>query len=311
MGRPWAAATAALCGVAAGALYLAVVFGSPGVLILVYLTQLPLFAAGLWLGAGAAAIAGATATLMLFAASDATAAAMFAALNAVPVALLVRQALLARRRDDAGVAWYPPGQLTGWLTALALGGLGAAILLLGGPDAMQTELRAIVASALQRVADQGTLDTAQFADALAMVIPGVVAASWMVMTAINGILAQGLLTRFGLNWRPAPDLAILDLPLWVAVALALAAALTLFGEWPRFVGVNALIALSVPFCFGGLGVLHAATRRLSHPRAALIAFYTLAGLFGWPLIFAMALGLFETCFGLRRRLAPRRGTIDG
>ena len=119
MGRLAAAAIAVLCGVVGGSLYLAVVLGSPGALILVYLTQLPLFVAGLWLGIGAAAIAGATATLVLLAASDAMAALLFAAINAVPVVLLVRQALLAQRQEDGTVLWYPPGLLTAWLTALA------------------------------------------------------------------------------------------------------------------------------------------------------------------------------------------------
>src|SRR5665213_2147716 len=124
MGRLAAVSAAVLCGVGGGALYLAVLLGSPGALILVYLTQLPLFAAGLWLGVGAAVIAGTTATLMLLAASDVLAAAVFAGLNAVPVALLVRQALLARRAPDETVAWYPPGLLTGWLTAIAFAGIG-------------------------------------------------------------------------------------------------------------------------------------------------------------------------------------------
>ncbi len=74
--------------------------GTPGALILVYLTQLPLFAAGLWLGVGAAVAAGVTGSLVLLAVSDLLGAALFAALNAVPVALLVRQALLARPRAD-------------------------------------------------------------------------------------------------------------------------------------------------------------------------------------------------------------------
>ena len=77
---------------------------------------MPLFAAGLWLGVGAAAVAGLTATLMLLAASDLLAAAVFAGLNVVPVTLLVRQALLARRQPDETVAWYPPGMLAAWLT---------------------------------------------------------------------------------------------------------------------------------------------------------------------------------------------------
>src|SRR5581483_11908465 len=119
MSRPAAAAVSVGCGAAAAALYLAVMLGSPGGLILVYLTQLPLFAAGLWLG---------------------FAAALFAGLNVVPVVILVRQALLARRQDDGTLQWYPPGLLAAWLTGMALAGIGAAVVALGGPANLQASL---------------------------------------------------------------------------------------------------------------------------------------------------------------------------
>jgi hypothetical protein len=72
-----------------------------------------------------------------------------------------------------------------------------------------------------------------------------------------------------------------------------------------------MIALSVAFCLGGLAVLHAAARRLSHPTIVLVFFYTTAALFGWPFLAAAVLGLLETWLGLRRRLAPQGVNIDG
>jgi hypothetical protein len=312
MGRLTAVLAAIALGVAGGGLYLAVVLGSPGALILVYLTQLPLFAAGLWLGVGAAAIAGVTATLMLLAASDFLAAAVFAGLNVVPVTLLVRQALLARRQPDETVAWYPPGLLTAWLTAFALGGIGVAVIVFGGPAGLHAALSEVIQQALDRLSFQpGTADEGEIADALALVVPGIIAASWMVMAIINATLAQGVLTRFKLNWRPSPDLAQLDLPLWIPLALAVAATLTMLGGMGRFFGVNAIVTLSVPFCLAGLGVVHALTRRLSNPRFILVLFYVLAGLFGWPLLVAAALGLVEPWLGLRRRFAFGKGNSHG
>ena len=311
MSRPQSAAIAVGCGVAAACLYLAVVLGSSGAIILVYMTQLPLFLAGLWLGVGAAALAGFTATLLLLASTDFVAAAIFAALNAGPVVLLVRQALLARRREDSKVVWYPPGLLAAWLTALAIGGIGAAVVLLGGPEGLQATLQELVGHALDRLTGQSVPQRDQVAASLAMVIPGIVAASWMVMAVINGALAQGVLARFGLNWRPSPDLATLGLPVWLPIALGLAVAGIAIGGTARFVGLNMAIALSVPFCLAGLAVLHAAARRLSHPAMALVVFYVMAGLFGWPLAAVAVLGLLESWLGLRRRLAPQGAAIDG
>jgi hypothetical protein len=311
MGRPATAAIAVSCGAVAACLYLGIVLGSSGALILVYLTQLPLFVAGLWLGAGAAAVAGASGTLVLLGAYDLLGAAIFAALNAGPVTLLVRQVLLARRRPDGSFAWYPPGLLTAWLTGLALAGIAAAVLLLGGPDGLQAALREMVAQVLDRIASRPVPNREQVAEALAMIIPGVVAASWMVTTVVNGALAQGLLARFGANWRPSPPMAALALPIWLTVALAAAAALTIFPGAPRFIGLNMTIALIVAFCLGGLAVLHAAARRLPQPTMALVSFYTVATLFGWPFLIVALLGLLESWLGLRRRLAPQGAPIDG
>jgi Predicted membrane protein (DUF2232) len=311
MGRLGSAALAIGCGIGAACLYLAVVLGSPGAIILVYMTQLPLFLAGLWLGTGAAALAGLTASLLLLAASDFLAAAIFAALDAGPVVLLVRQALLARQREDGTLSWYPPGLLAAWLAALALGGIAVTFVLLGGPDGLQSTLQQLVGHTLDRLTGQVLPQRDQIAATLATVIPGIVAASWMVMAVINGALAQGVLARFSVNWRPSPDLAALGLPLWIPIALAVAMAAIAVGDAARYIGINMAIALSVPFCLAGLAVLHAGARRLSHPAMALVVFYTLAGLFGWPLLAVAVLGLFESWLGLRRRLAPQGVAIDG
>src|SRR6202158_1304561 len=218
MGRLRTAAVAVACGSVGACLYLALMLGTPGGLVLVYMTQLPLFLAGLWLGTGAAALAGLTAALVLLAASDLLGAAVFAAVNAVPVALIVRQALLARAHSGGPAVGYPPGLLTAWLTALALTGMAAALLLLGGPDGLQATLKSVVAEVIDRLVRHPVADRDQAAELLAMVIPGIIAASWMIMLVANAALAQGVLARFGANWRPSPDLAGLDLPLWLLVA---------------------------------------------------------------------------------------------
>jgi hypothetical protein len=311
MGRFSPMAAGVVLGAVAGLMYVGVMLGKPGALILVYLTQLPLFAAGLWLGIGAAAAAGVTGSLVLLAIADLFGAALFAALNAVPVMLLVWQALQARRRGDGTYAWYPAGLLTGWLTGYALAGIGAAILLLGGPEAMHDALRGVLAVVLDRMYGSELPNRDEIAATLASIIPGVVAASWMVTAVINAALAQGVLARFRLNWRPSPSLVALELPIWLHIALAITAAAVVFGGAARFIGVNAMIALFVAFCLGGLGVLHAAARRLSHPTMVLVLFYTTAALFGWPFLAVAVLGLLDIWLGLRRRLAPQGVANDG
>src|SRR5207248_4975975 len=144
MNRLRMATIAVLCGGVSACLYLALLLSSPGAMILVYLTQLPLFLAGLWFGSVAAAIAGFSGVVVLLAASDLLGAAIFTALNAVPVVVLVRQALLARRDTEGAVVWYPPGRLTLWVAGLGIGGVGVALLLLGGPEGLQATLRDVL-----------------------------------------------------------------------------------------------------------------------------------------------------------------------
>jgi hypothetical protein len=314
MGRAGVVGITTLCGAFAAGPSLAVATGSPSSLILVYLSQLPLFIGGLWLGASVALAAGVTASVMLLAASNITAALMFAAVNVVPVILLVRQALLARTATAGAIEWYPPGLLTAWLTGLGLSAIAVAFLLFGGPDSLQSAIREMLAPALDRLFDESAPGRDEFANLLAMITPGLVAASWMAMTLINGVLAQGLLARFGASWRPSPALATLSLPRWFPVLPALATATTALGGTMRFFGINMIIVLAVPFCLAGLAVLHTIAYRFSRPAILLISFYVLAGLLGWPLLLITFLGLIDASLRLRGRSPLRQvlgGTNDG
>lgn len=294
---------AVVCGALAAGPYLLVLTGSTGSMILVYLAQLPLFAAGLWLGTGASASAGFVAALILAGAGNLLAAALFAALNVVPVVLLVRQSLLARTGPGNAVEWYPPGLMTAWLTGLGLVAAAVTFVFFGGPQAMQAALREALAAALDRRLGEITPELDQFFAVVAFILPGIVATSWMVMTASNGSLAQGLLARFRVSWRPSPDLAALGLPMWIPVLLAFASGATLLGGTARFIGVNVLIVLAVPFCLAGLAVLHTVARRFPRPAVTLVTFYLLAGVLGWPLVLIALLGLLDSPLGLRRRFA--------
>jgi hypothetical protein len=291
------------CGGLAAGPYLLVLSGSTGSILLVYLAQLPLFAAGLWLGTGAAAAAGLVAALILAGAGNLLASGLFAALNIVPVVLLVRQSLLARTAAGNAVEWYPPGLLTAWLTGLGLVAAAVTFVFFGGPQGMQAALREALAPALDRRLGQITPELDELLAFVAFIFPGIIATSWMVMTASNGMLAQGLLARFGASWRPSPDLAALALPMWIPVLLAVASGATLMGGTARFIGVNVLIVLAVPFCLAGLAVLHAVARRFPRPAVTLTVFYLLAGILGWPLLLIALLGLLDSPLGLRRRFA--------
>lgn len=303
MSRLGFAGVSVVCGALAAGPYLLVLTGSTESMILVYLAQLPLFAAGLWLGTGASASAGFVAALILAGAGNLLAATLFGALNVVPVVLLVRQSLLARTGPGNTVEWYPPGLMTAWLTGIGLVAAAVTFVFLGGPQGAQAALREALAPALDRHLGEISPELDEFIGLVGFILPGVVATSWMTMTITNASLAQGLLARFGASWRPSPDLAALGLPMWIPLLLALASGATLLGGTVRFIGVNVLIVLAVPFCLAGLAVLHTVARRFPRPAVALVTFYLLAGVLGWPLLLIALLGLLDSPLGLRRRFA--------
>jgi len=283
--------------------YVLVLTGSAGSMILIYLAQLPLFAAGLWLGTGACALAGLVAALVLAGTGSLLTAGVFAALNVFPVVVLIRQSLLARTAPGDVVEWYPPGLLAAWLTGLGLVAVAGMLVFLGGPQGMEGALREVLAPVFDRRAEEIAPEHNELLASIAFILPAIVATSWMVMTTTNGCLAQGLLARFGASWRPSPDLAGLSLPAWISMVLAVAAAAILVGGTARFVGVNVTIVLAVPFCLAGLAVLHTMARRFPRPAVTLVTFYVLAAVFGWPLLVVALLGLLDSPLGLRRRFA--------
>lgn len=303
MVRPGLAGAAVICGMLAAGPYVLVLTGSTGSMILIYLAELPLFAVGLWLGTGSCALAGLVAALVLAGAGSLLTAGVFAGLNVLPVVLLVRQSLLARTAPGDTIEWYPPGRLTGWLTGLGLIAAAAVLVLLGGPQGMEATLREVLAPVLDGRAEEIAPEHNELLSSVAFILPGIVGTSWMVTTATNGCLAQGLLARFGASWRPSPDLAALSLPAWISMLLAAAAAAILIGGSARFLGVNVMIVLVVPFCLAGLAVLHTLARRFPRPTVMLVSFYVVAGVFGWPLLIVALLGLLDSPLGLRRRFA--------
>jgi hypothetical protein len=317
---PLAAAIAS--GLVAALLYLSVLTGSLGALILVYLVQLPLFAAGLSLGAKAVLIAGGTATLVTAAAGGVLSGVLFLLAEALPPMLLVCQALRSQTDGTGTVAWYPPGRLVLWLCGIGAAMLlGAALFLSGTADGFRGAVHGFLAGELDDLLGTaagagGATATAQksHADAMAQALtaffPAMAAASWLIMTAINGVLAQGALARFALNRRPAPDIADLTLPRWTAAVLAasLLVALVASGDI-GYLGANLAPVIALPYVFAGLAVLHAVLRRHAGRIVILVPAY-LALLLGWPVLLVAACGMIDQWYGLRQRFAaslPRQG----
>jgi Predicted membrane protein (DUF2232) len=328
---PLAAAIAS--GLVAALLYLSVLTGSLGALILVYLVQLPLFAAGLSLGAKAVMIAGGTATIVTIVSGGLLSGLLFFLAEALPPMLLVAQALRWHEVDHAvgpatdrsaetasgpgtfeNIAWYPLGRLVLWLVGLGVVALVlAAIMLTGGAEGFRGAMRGFLAGQLGDLlgTSPGAASRSDaMIEALTAFFPAMAVASWLVMTAINGVLAQGALARFGLNRRPSPDIAALTLPRWPSFVLAGALLIAAVGPGDLgYLGSNLVPLLAIAYVFAGLAVLHAVLRRHAGRIFILIPAYATL-LLGWPVLLVAACGMIDQWFGLRQRFAaavPRQG----
>jgi len=287
--------------------------GSPAALVFVYLAPLPLLLVGLGLGAKAVTVAGITGFMVAGLTGDATTAGLYGLLNALPAALVVRQALMQKPTGPAGGAqWYPVGSILGWLTVLGAGIFLTATLashVVGG-----TGIEGSVSTYLDRAftimaPTLGESERAMVVARFTPLFPGFVVTSWLLMTAVNGALAQALLVRMGHGLRPKTALADLNLPEWMSAVLVAAAAVALFGPGEmEYIGRNLVIILAVPFFFLGLAVIHTVARR-AVPLPMLLAvfyfvFYGLLLITAWAAMIVAGIGLIEQWGGgLRRRFA--------
>ncbi len=272
-------------------------------MILPVLVSVPLFMAGLGLGAlaGAAASAVAIAGVAVF--QGPMAGAVFAVGFAIPVAILLRQAMLSRT-DDGVTEWYPAGMLAATLTFVGLGlavAVTAVISSLEVQELFDERLRAFAES----FAASGGGITAE--DMLARMewtkrlLPGLITGFLMLILLASAALAQASLEKLGRNLRPWPDFAGMELPNWMAVvAAATIAAAMLLPDPAGTYAVAMSFAASFAFLLQGLAVIHAFNRKIRGGTILLVIIYLLV--FGqmWPAVLVVLLGAVEQFAGLRR-----------
>ena len=288
---------------------LAFLFAGSGTLfgmLLTYFAQLPLFLAALSLGGTASMAASAAAVLaVVVLVGGFFAAFVYLIVNALPVVVFTRQALLSQTTQQGVVHWYPAGLLLGWLT-----GAGAIILtvatvwLAAQPEGLEGSVTLFVESIMEQIlpaGSQGGRD--RLINRVIPILPGTVVVGWLVMAIINSSLAQKLLVHFGHNLRPWPDIASLELPHWATILAAVSIAIWLLPGSLGYYGQNLMLVLLTPFFFVGLAMVHSLCRRLTVGGFLLFLFYFTMMALGWPVIIVTVLGVFENWYGLRRRLA--------
>ena len=292
------------------ALFLAVIGGTLGAVILAYMAPLPLYVLGLAKGFRSAAIAAAVSGLAIALAASAPLAGLgFIAAVGLPATILMQRALLARSAPDGGdLEWYPTGLLTLWWCGLTAVAMVVGAVLLGDGD-IQGTVRDLLDESLAfwlRGIDNPVM-TARQPEMVAMMapsFPAMVAVSWAMMHALNAILAQGLLVRFGRNLRPSPKLSEVDLPKTALGALVASAVggLVLSGDI-GYLARNLVMIAALPYFIAGLGLAHTAAARTGWPTAWLVALYFgLITMLTWMAPALVVAGIADQWLGLRARL---------
>jgi len=312
---------------------LAYLGGSALTLILVYLAPVPILLVGLGKGPRAATIAAGTGFLATGALGGLSLAGIYGLVYALPAWMVTRLVMLQRQtatnltgsettggENKAESEWYPIGPA---LAALALLATGMILLaeFSAGEMGLKGTLEAHMAEAFQLLVP--TTDEAWRSRAIDVILPlfpGAVGVSWVTLTAVNAVIAQGVLVRAGRNLRPSPAYAELDLPQWASWPLVLSAGAALSGpllgmEDLGYLGHNTAMVTAIPYFFLGLAVIHTLARRVKATSAVLVAVYLVVLMSGWAALVVAGVGVVEQWVGLRDRstelnTGPRPGDDD-
>jgi uncharacterized protein YybS (DUF2232 family) len=133
--------------------------------------------------------------------------------------------------------------------------------------------------------------------------PAMILISWLLMTSINAVLAQGVLSRSGKALRPSPKYGLITLPDFASWAFIACAAATVLSDGDvAYIARNLTVVTALPFLALGLTVVHKAVRLTRFSGALLAAFYLLLLLSVWVALPVIGLGLIEQWVGLRNRM---------
>jgi hypothetical protein len=280
------AAAALAAGLISGGLALSVETASLWRLVFVGLAPLPLYACGLSAGPLTALAAGLAGAVLVTGAIGSLDGGIYLAAVTIPTAILGWQALRFAGTGETRRVWYSGGNLLLWLAGLGVAGVLALI-------AYFAVLNGGLASAIGE-----RFDLAPPAAAMAArVAPGMAVSVWMAVIAVDGVIAEWLVTQFGMALRPPIDIRRLSLPVWIGPILMVAglAGAILREGTIGIICLNSAIVLVVPFAVLGLALMHTLIGRLPGGAAWIAGVYVVLlgspAVLGWRalLIFALML----------------------
>ena len=311
-------------GAAAALLFASVTSGSWLSILLFYLAPLPILIAGLGWSHWAALTGALVGALALAAAFGGVFFFAFLAAAGLPAWWLSYLAMLARPAPAGGngkspavLEWYPPGRLVVWAAALAALSVLVAMLNFGtDADSFRSGFHDKLVMMLRLATGTpkdaplvipGVSDVERFIHGYVTVLPPAAAVLTTTVHVLNLWLSGRIVKFSGRLARPWPMLSAITFPRPIAAALAAAIGLS-FSD--SLVGIAAgVLSSSLLLAYGVLGfaVLHAVTQGINNRAFVLGGVYVAVIVIGLPVLALSLLGLIETIFGLRARVARKRG----
>jgi hypothetical protein len=311
-----------LIGIGAGAatalLFASVASGSPLSVLLFYLAPLPILLAALGWSHWAALIAAVFASAGLAAVFTSYFFIMFLIGVGLPAWWLGYLTLLARPVEGApdGLEWYPVGHLVVWAAILGAGVVVAGMLHFGtDEESFRASLRSFMERMLRGGPRTPTLptelpkgaDMGRVIDFLVVALPPTAAVVTTITNLLNLWLASRVARISGRLLRPPSDLASMQFPAYAPALIAAAVAVSFIPGLIGSFGTVFTASLLMAYAILGLAVMHAITRGMASRPFALGGLYAVLIFFGWPVLILSMLGLADTAFNIRGRVAARSG----
>jgi hypothetical protein len=315
------AAIAIGAGLASALLFFIPVKGTTAAMALALLGPLPIMIAGLGFGAGVGLSAAAAGTIAISLALDPLLGIFFAASLGLPAfwlaSLAARTVAVAHPETGAPVAIpvYSSGKLLAWTATLAAASamLPAVVLAIRFPsvsvglDETARQLAPIVRRLLGGESNMPyQMSAPEFARVLVTAMPALIAA-WSVLTLSFNLWLAGRISRMsGLATPRADDLpSQLRLPRDCIFVLGASIVACTLGETPRFIASTLTAALLMGYALHGLAVVHGFLRANPLRGALLFGVYALIFMTAWPLLLAVAIGIFDSLIPVKRLPAPQ------
>ena len=304
-------------GASSALLFASMLSGSVAAVALFYLSPLPILIAAMgwshWAGLVAALIAAAgLLTLGIYPAIA------FLVSAGLPAWWLGYLALLARPAGPAGeLEWYPVGRLVLWAAALAALMVLIALAQFGSDltsmqDTLHRAFERMLRARMRIPAGEtltvpGVSDPEWLVETMVAVLPPAATVVAAVTQIFNLWLAARIVQTSGRLTRPWPDLAAMRFPPVTAVALAAAVGASFLPGVVGFAAALPAASLLLAYAVLGFAVMHGLTRHLPSRAIVLGGVYAAVAILGWPVLLMTLLGLLDSAFDLRARVAAMRG----